>query len=81
MTPEERLFLLTAEAIERHLGMPVPEEVAAHIAADIVAGIAQIQDEGWTRIDCPQCRQVVYDGRYITDADANELLKIHQASC
>ncbi|WP_152640886.1 hypothetical protein [Rhodococcus sp. Chr-9] len=81
MTPHERLFLITAEAIERHLGMPVPEEVAVNIAVDIVAGIARIQDEGWTHIDCPQCKVVIYDGRYITDDDANELLRIHRTSC
>ncbi|WP_371053667.1 hypothetical protein [Rhodococcus gordoniae] len=81
MNPTERLYAVVAEAIERHLGTSVPEGIAAHIAVDIVNGIARIQDEGWTHIDCPQCKAVVYDGRYVTDADANELLRIHNTSC
>lgn len=40
-----------------------------------------IYRNGWTHRDCPQCGQVVYDGRWISPEDFTALDRIHRTSC
>ncbi|MEV6323095.1 hypothetical protein AB0M45_18135 [Nocardia sp. NPDC051787] len=36
---------------------------------------------GWTHFECGDCHEVIYDGRWISSEDTEELKRIHRAAC
>lgn len=40
-----------------------------------------VHRNGWTQLACGRCREVLYEGRWISPEDSEELYRIHGTVC
>lgn len=56
------------------------DESAAMRAAE-AADPGFVHRNGWTRYSCRSCDEVVYDGRWISKRDLEDLQQLHRIAC